>query len=329
MKTHIPYSLLLATAATGMVFGAETAYTTPVGYDTKTLSTGKFNLVSLTLHNATTYAGLITAESPSGVSFTGVDFNTLLSVGSVYILELPNGAIQEISSWTATTLNTPQDITASVTPNSTAIKLRKAATVSSVFGLTNTYGLTSDGDENLTNNDVLLVPNTNNAFDTVYYFNDGVTTGWFDDQGNSANNKVLNYGDGFFVQRLATGSSISLVVAGEVKTKPTSSVIIPGFNFLGAVAPVGLSLGNSGLQAFLTIATNETQATTTADLVLQQQPNGTYRTAYYFNDGSTAGWFDDQGNTADDLILDSGFLIQNKGVLKPVTLSVPASYSSL
>ena len=32
MKTHITYSLLAAAAACGMAFGAETAYTTPVGY---------------------------------------------------------------------------------------------------------------------------------------------------------------------------------------------------------------------------------------------------------------------------------------------------------
>jgi hypothetical protein len=331
MKTKLTYSLLAAAAACGMAQGQgqTTAYTTPVGYTTQTLDANKYNLVAITLHNSAVFGGVITGANSTSVSFTGVDFTTLLAAGTVYILELPNGVTQEISTWTATSLTTPENISSSVVAGTTTCKIRKASTVSDIFGATNSLGLASDGDEDLSNNDVLLVPNVNNAFDTVYYFDNGETTGWFDDQGNEANNKVLNYGDGFFVQRIAGGQSINLVISGEVKKTPTSSVLVSGFNFVGSVSPVGLTLSNSGLQNFLNIATNEAEATTTADFVLQQQSNGTYRTAYYFNDGETVGWFDDQGETADNLILDTGCLIQNKGASKSVTLSVPSSYSSL
>jgi hypothetical protein len=331
MKTKITYSLLAAAAACSLVNAQTTAYTTPVGYVTQSLAPSKYTLVSVTTHNPDVAAGVLDAESasPKSVTDNEVNFTTTLTAGAIYILELPDGTIQEISSWSGSVLTTPDDITAVVSPGSTSYKLRKASTVADVFGADNTFGLKFDADENPYNNDLILVPNATNAFDTVYFFNDGETIGWFDDQGNEANNKVLNYGDGFFVQRQAGPSSIDLTITGEVKKVPTKGVLFAGYNFMGAVSPVGLNLGNSGLQDFLTIATNETQAATTADFVLQQQPNGTYRTAYFFNDGETVGWFDDQGNTADDMILDTGYLIQNKGSAKPVKISVPAHYPNL
>jgi hypothetical protein len=252
-------------------------------------------------------------------------------------LELPNGVTQEVSAWSGSVLTTPEDVTGSVVPGTTTYKLRKASTVSDVFGATNSVGLKSDGDEDPFNNDLILVPNSSNTFDTIYYFDNtglvdpiDVVKGWFTTGGDPADNFILNYADGFFVQRQpGAGAPLTLTVTGEVKTVPTNNVLLSGFNYVGAVAPVGLTLANSGLQNFLTIATNETEAGTIADFVLQQQPDGTYRTAYYFNDGETVGWFDTGGDPADTLVLDTGFLIQNKGSNKSYTLSVPSSYSSL
>lgn len=328
MKPFIPYSLLAAAALCGVAFG-QTATTTPVGYVTHTLAPNMYTLVSVTLHEPVIASGVLSGATATSVSTTGVNFSTLLEAGSVYLLELPNGTIQEISSWTDVSLNTPENISGSVQAGTTQYKLRKASTVSSVFGANNSVGLVYDGDEDLTNNDVLLVPNAANAFDTIYYFDNGEISGWYDDLGNEADNRVLNYADAFFVQRRAGASNLSLVVSGEVKLTPTSSVLVSGYNFLGSVAPVGLTLANSGLQNYLTVATSEEDVATTADLVLLQQPDGAYRTAYYYNDGETTGWFDDLGNEADSIPLEGGFLIQNKGAGKAFTVAVPSSYSSL
>jgi hypothetical protein len=325
MKPYL-FSIIAAAAAIGFA-QAETAYTTPVGYVTSPLAPNQFNLISMTVHNATVSAGVIDGESasPNSITDNEVDFTTLLTAGATYILELPNGLIQEVTSWSGSTLNTPQDITGSVIPATTTYKLRKAATVSDVFGATNSAGLTAspDGDPSIA--DTILIYN-GVAFDTVYYYDDGSFEGWFDDIGNPAENYIVNYADGLYVKRVA-GSTINLVVTGEVKTVPTSGVLSPGFNYLGAVAPVGLDLDGSGLQNFISQSADGDPATVDNILI----PDGAvYRTCYYFNDGAGfEGWFDDVGNPAGDAELSSGFLIFNRGGSKSYTVAVPAGFSSL
>lgn len=319
MKPIIPFALLGAFFAVG---AAKAASTTPVGYVTKTLAPNQFTLVGLTLNNPTAAAGQIDAESATSVTDNGVNFTDILTPGATYVLELGNGTVQEITSWSGSVINTPSDISSSVTPGSTTYKIRKAATVSDVFGSANSVGLTPDSDGDFTTgNDLLLIFN-GVAFDTVYYYNDGTTTGWFDDLGNPAEDKVIAYPDGFFVQRVA-GSSVNLVVAGEVKTSATSGVLAAGgYSYLGAVAPAGQTLASSGLSAFLTPSTDGDF--TTVDNVLIQLPGGTYASHYYFNDGTTTGWFDDSGNSTDNEPLDGGFLLLNRGGAKSYTLAAPA-----
>lgn len=319
------YAFLAAAAACGLASAAETAYTTPVGYVTQTLSPNQFNLIGVTVHNPTAAAGVIDAESSTSITDTQVNFTTSLEAGATYVLELPNGVIQEITAWSGSVLTTPQDITASVTPGATTYKIRKADTVSSLFGASNSAGLTSSPDGDVSLCDTIQLFN-GSGFDVVYYYNDGSTTGWFDEGGNPAADKPVIYADGVYVKRVG-GSPISFVTDGEIKTTPTSGVLAPGFNYLCSVAPAGLNLGNSGLQNF--ISQSPDGDTSTVDTVQVQVAGGAYLVCYYYNDGSTTGWFDEGGNPAESVSLDSGLLILNRGASKPFTLSVPTSYSSL
>lgn len=325
MKTYIPYSLILAAAASGLAFGAETAYTTPVGYDTQVLKPGQFTLAGLTLQLPTAAAGVLDAASagPNTVTDTQVNFTTTLTVGATYILELPSGVVQEITSWSGSVLTTPDNITASVVAGTTTYKLRKAASVSDVFGATNSVGLTSSAD--VSTADKILIPNASGGLDTVFYYNDGSAEGWLDGEGNLAADKVVAYPDGFYVQRVAAVGDLNLVVSGEVKTKPTSGVLVAGYNYLNGVAPVGLTLDGSNLKNFLT----QTTDAGTADNVLLPTPSGGYTTCFYYNDGSAEGWLDGEGNLAGEYLIQDGFLIFNRGVVKPYTISTPTSYSSL
>lgn len=324
MKPFIPFALLAAIFASGT---AGAATTTPVGYVTKALAPNQFTLVGLTVHGPTLASGILDAESATSVTDNQVNFGTLLTAGTVYVLELSDGTIQEIRNWTGSVLTTPEDISGFVTPGTTTYKIRKAATVSDVFGASNTFGLSPDTDGSGAGADIILIPNASNAFDSIVYFNDGSSTGWFNLQGGEADNQLLPYADGFFVQRVPGGSPINLVVSGEVKTAKTGGVLISGYNYLNAVAPVGLTLGDSGLEDFL--AVDETGDPATADAVLIQKPDGTYRTITFFDDGTSSGWYDDQSNLADDAALDGGFLIFNRTGLKPFTIAVPESYSTL
>lgn len=342
MKPYISYSLLAAAAACGMASAAETAYTTPVGYTTKNLAANQFTLVGLTVHSPTVSAGILTGESATSVTVAGVDFVALLGTPSplsatplTYILELTDGTVQEIKDWTALgVLTTPDNITALVVPGTTTYKLRKAATVSNVFGANNSVGLTPDTDGSLTGTDYVLILNAaGTAFTTVYYFNDGSNdpevVGWYDLQSNRVDNKAVPYPDSLFVQR-AAGSPLSLVVSGEVKTVKTGGVILPGYNYVNSVAPAGSTLGNSGLQAFVTPDTDG--SLTNIDYVLVQQ-GVAYKSCYYFNDGSNdpevVGWYDLQSNRVESLSLDGGFLLQSASGPKPYSVSVPSTYSNL
>jgi hypothetical protein len=324
MKTYIPYSLILAAASCGLAFGAATAYTTPVGYTTTTLKPGIFNLVGTTVHNPTVAAGVLDAVSASSVTDNNIDFTTLpLASGATYILELGDGTVQEITSWAGGVLTTPDNLTGVVTPSTTTYSLRKASTVAEIFGATNAAGLTAsvEGDFS-TNTDLLLIYN-GTSFDTVYYFDDGVgTTGWFDTVGNPAEDKVVAFPDGFFVQRVA-GSDIDLVVSGEVKVTPTGGLLAPGYNYLNGVAPAGLTLGSSGLSAYVLASADGDF--TLVDNLLTQNTDGSYTTNYYFDDGvGTLGWFDTVGNPTDAEPLDGGFLLFNVGGSKPYVITAPA-----
>jgi len=327
MKTSITYSLLAAAVACGMAQGAATAYTTPVGYTTQTLTPSQFNLVGVNLQNSVAAAGVLDAVTSTSVTDNEVNFTTLLTAGSTYILELPSGVIQEITSWAGSVLTTPGNITSSVVAGTTTYKIRKAATISGLFGATNSAGLTASADGDTSACDTIQIYN-GAGFDTIYFFNDGAgTTGWFTETGDPAADLPVVYADSLYVKRIS-GTPISLVISGELKTKPTSGTLAPGFNYLGAVSPVGLTLLGSGLQNFLTQSPDGDF--TVVDQVQVQVAGGAYQNCYYFNDGAgTQGWFDDTGADANGVVLDTGFLILNRGILKPYTISVPTSFSSL
>lgn len=326
MKPFIPYSLLAAVALCGTAFG-QTATTTPVGYVTQELEAGKFSFVGLTLHQPVVSSGVIDAESSTSVTDTGVDFSTLLTVGSTYILELGDGTIQEISSWNASgVLTTPEDITGQITPGTTTYKLRKAATVSDVFGATNSAGLASTDDSFLTA-DLIYLIGAGGSATTIYYYDDGEDAGWTTTGGVEAGNMPIVYADGFYVLRRPGSGPIDLVVSGEVKTNKTSGMISSGWNFLSTVAPVGMTLDNSGLSAFVK---SSDDSFLTADNVYIPKADGSFTVAFYYDDGAEAGWSTSGGVEAGDTPIEGAFLVFGRDAgMKPYTLNVPASYDSL
>jgi hypothetical protein len=315
------YSLLAAALACGMAHGA-TAYTTPVGYVTETLKGGQYNLFGLTVHSPTVVAGVIDAESSTSVTDTESNFTTLLTAGSTYVLELDGGVIQEVVSWSGSALTTPADITAYVTPGTTKFKIRKAPTISELFGSTNSAGLQATPDGDFATADVIYVPNGTGGFDQIFY--DDSTPGWVDLLFNDMADKPVVYTDGILIQR--KGADLNLTFSGEIKTTPTVLVTESQFTYLGNVYPVGSTLGNSGL-------TSAVQKTpdgdfNTADLVYIPDGIGGYKVAFY--DDSTPGWVDLLFNDLSAEPLKSGMIIQRRsGTPYNINLTPPASYSSL
>lgn len=331
MKPKSIKSLLaLALLAPGVLFAQTTAKTTPVGYVTKSLPPSQFTFVGLTTHNAVAASGVIASVASNEVTVTGVNFETALSPNNPstarYILELQNGTITEVTNWTsAGVLTTADDISSQVNPGTTSFSLRRAATISDIFGAANSAGLTPDSDGDYTSGNDLVYVITGDGLKTIYYYNDGETTGWFDSDGEAADNLPVVYSDGFYVQRVG-GNSIDLVISGEIKKAPTSGIIAPNWNFMSSVAPSGLTVGTSGLENFIT---PDSQGDYLQVDNLYVPVGNTVKIIYYYNDGETTGWFDADGEDATNVPLQGDFLILNRGITKSYTLSVPSFYSNL
>jgi len=342
MKTKLTYSLLAAAAACGMAQGQTTAYTTPVGYVTVPMSPGQFTFGGLTLQSQSVAAGVLSSSTATSVTASGgIDFTALLTPGTIYILELPDGTIQEVSSWNGATLNTQENVSASVVNGTTTYKLRPCATVASVFGLNNTAGLTSSQDGDASTVDNVIVYTAPGISTNIYYFDangngsrdEADFDGWYTAGGEPADNQVIPYADGFLVQRVA-GSLKTLVVTGEIKTSPTKSVLGSGFNFLSSVSPAGLTLIQSGLHQHISTS-SDGDSTTVDNVVVNVAGN---QTNVYFFDLNQNGvidaadgdaWYTAGGDPANDFALEGGFYIINVGAAKPYTISVPTSYSNL
>ncbi|MEJ6778875.1 MAG: hypothetical protein QNK86_05310, partial [Akkermansiaceae bacterium] len=276
-------ALLLGTAG---AFAQSTAYTMPSGFVTHTLKAGQFNLIGLTLHSPITVSGAFETVSGTTLTDTSVDFTTALTAGKTYILEITEntvdpslvGTIQEITSWTATMLTTPQDLDADGLAGETAVgandgakyQLRAATTISDVFGATNTAGLEGGTASALADN--IYLPNSSGGFDIYYYSTGGfVGIGWRKVGSGSTDFSAqpLVFVDGLYVFRRGA-VDLSLVNTGSVKVSDTTVAVTGQFTFVGGIFPVGSTLDSSKIKDSVTGGT----ASSAADNIMVQNSTG-------------------------------------------------------
>ncbi|MCP5538108.1 MAG: hypothetical protein H7A51_17990 [Akkermansiaceae bacterium] len=323
-------ALLLGSAG---AIAQTTAYTKPSGFVTHTLKAGKFNLIGLTLHSPIAISGAFETVSGTTLTDTNVDFTSVLTTGNTYILEITEntadpslvGTIQEITSWTATTLTTPDDLgsdglageTTSGANNGAKYQLRKAPTLEEVFGTTNSVlqkGVIS------TLADILWIPNLSGGYDRYFLSN---TNQWKNAATNAvAPNVPLVYTDALFIQR--KGAEVNLVLTGSVKANNTVVALSTGFNPVSIVAPVGATLQNSGLNASLQAGV----ISTLADIVWVPNGSGEYD-RYFYHTSNVWRNATTNADVVGDVVLPHGIFIQRKGASKNATLTTPSGYSNL
>jgi hypothetical protein len=325
------YSLILAAAASGLALGAETAYTTPVGYETTTLNPSSFNLISVRLQSPTSVAGNFETIAGTTLTDTGASFGTVLTAGGTYVLEISssipalNGVIQEVTSWSGDSITTAQDLAALGLTSSDTYKLRKAPTIEQVFGTT-TSVLSKGATAAAGASDIVWIPIAPGSY-TRYYIRSTDSTVRNAQTNAAAPNVPIVYVDGIFVEKKATGSA-SLVVSGEVKTKATTSVASLGFNLLGTIYPAGATLQNLGLED--DISKGATAAAAASDIVWVPSGPNTYTRYYLRSTDST--WRNAQTNAAApaDVALPTAIFIERKTASSiNLDLTPPASYNSL
>jgi uncharacterized protein (TIGR02597 family) len=261
MKTHIPYSLILAAAVSGMASGAETAYTTPVGYvslgDTTVgqpaLKANTDSYITLPLYRASEYTGTVGGVAGNVVTLSGTPgftVNQYVSSTTPYEILVEGGPSSGlIGIISANTINSvtvtlqPGESLASVVA-ANKITIRKAWTLQSIFaGNTIPVG----AQVNLYGN----LSGVNTPADAIYEF-DG--TDWFNtDSFDSANNVVVYSGEGIRLRSPATAPIAKLVISGEVGMAQArillDKLVAPKAqdNLIGYVSPVDQKLNATGL----------------------------------------------------------------------------------
>jgi hypothetical protein len=324
MKPIIPFALLGALFA---VSAADAATTTPVGYETLTLSAG-FNYLGLRLHEPTLVAGDIESVTATTIVDEDNDLGALLADDVMYILEVENsnGVTQEFvgSAAAGDTLTTPFDLSSAVSANDT-YTIRKAATLASVFGASNEAGL--DTGFFGPGGDLILLPDGAGGFVTYYY--DAGASSWADANGTAVDGATVAiiYTDSIIVSSTGVGTT-SLVVSGEVKTGSTSHALSAGaFNYLSSVSPAGATLASAFDAAVPTL--DKGFFGPGGDLFLVPNGAGGFNQFYY--DEGLESWADSNGSaiTASTIDLPSGVIVFNEGAAQGLLNSAPTFYSSL
>jgi uncharacterized protein (TIGR02597 family) len=321
MKHNV--SLIIGAIALAAAAGsnAQTAVTDPVGYITCKVTAAPaggsaLSFISPTLVNKLEFSGLAASATATSITLSGTgvtagayagvhndSYNpTAGSIMPVYYVEVSNGAGEgqwaNITANTATVLTVDRDLSSVITGTST-VRIRKHATISEIFGATNTAGL-KGSDQPLTADEIKLLKPVTHEVKTVYFFDDGAgSTQWADPDGNDTTNLIVLPDQGIAIQR-KVASAVNFVRVGHVKTGKTALYATPGINILATPRAVGdtFTLSNSNL-------TNAGPQTTrilgstqplTADLLRIVQNDGSLKNFYFFDDGAGNTQFADVDN---------------------------------
>lgn len=332
------YALLTTAAACGLASAAETAYTTPVGYTTTTLITGKYNLLGITVQQPTVFSGVFNATQSTTAAtlvVTGADFSSAVIVPSQsYCVEVNNGTnsgtVFEIpdtsfnDSTDTITVGAPLDTTPFA---SASFTIRRVATIADIFGATNQAGLLSG--TSTSNSDVLYIPNAAGALEQYWYSSGGLAgVGWRKFAGGTTprGSVLLSYIDSFYVYRRGS-TDLNLVTSGTVMARSTNLPLFTGYNYVGTVYPVGATLATSNLEATLTKGTS----TSNSDVVWVPNATTGVLEQYWYSSGGLAGvgWRKFAGGitSQSDLPLSGGVIIQRRGASVNALINPPASYN--
>ena len=318
MKTYIPYSLLAAAAACGMAIGAETAYTTPVGYVTLNVPAASDTTVSPPLERSPLFSAASTSISGNDVGAAGLTSGAFTAspsylqvtsgplAGRRYPITVNTGSLITVDPVLAGTLQSQGFVsgnTFKVTPYWTLATLFPAG--AGVGGTADVFSVDSL---------VYVVDNgsygANRAPNASYFYctgdtGNGVVAGWYDANdpfGANANNLVIDPTIEYFIRN--GGASLNtLTVSGQVPNIQSRALIpvstVENDVYLGLPLPVDTSLQESGLQGAI-LGTNDVFSISELVYVFDDTSsvqNKAPSASYFYCTGDTgngvlAGWYD-------------------------------------
>lgn len=241
-------TLVAATAIAACNFSisarAQTSVTTdPVGFTSLTVNAKPanirgFTLLSLNMARPEVYRGLIPANGASvvnGVTVLTFPANTFAqgAFDNTHYIELVNGnnagRISDITATTndgsASTITLADDMSASITPGTTSIRIRPMWTFATAFGANNSAGF--QGGFTPSQADIIQLFDAATGQSTLYYYN--TSNNRWQTGANDATNVVIPPDLGLRIERKAT-TPISFTLTGAVKIGPTGLFVQGGTN---------------------------------------------------------------------------------------------------
>ncbi len=327
MKIALPLIGAGALIATLGGAAAQTAFTTPVGYHTETVSQG-FNVIGVNLVDAPLVSSALTGVAGDTLTDANANFAESLPAGSLYSIEFESGAWSTITETTATTVKTADAL--NVAADDSYI-IRKVRTLADYFGADNSAGFLEG---TATTADVIWIPNGPNAFALAYFAAAdaflGTPAQWqvIGEAGDQANFPIP-FTAGLTVQKRGEGD-LDLVFTGHVKLTPTNVDIDSDFTYVSRVYPAGVTLGNSGYGDGF----NRGTATSATVLWSAAGAPGEFSLAYFAAADAFLGteerWeiIGAAGDQA-EAPLSSGVIVQRRQDAFSVTLTPPAFYADL
>jgi uncharacterized protein (TIGR02597 family) len=310
---------------------AQSVVTDPVGFTTLTVAakpavgTG-LTFISLNMFRPTAYRSLVVSAATVGgvtvLTFPAGSFTANQFTGATnpcFVEIAPTGAfangsgsglISDISANDTNTITLADNVTASITGGTTAIKVRPHWTFGSAFGVNNSAGFAASFSP--TNADLIgLTDPTTGQF--VSYFYSTTAAKWITQIGGTdSTNKVIPPDAGLLVQRKPT-TPLSFTLVGEVKLGPTAADVLGGAGTHNTLVsnPFPLAsqtLATSGLYqgGDVTKGIVGSFSPTNSDFVGLLTP-GTSTTGLYFYSTTANGWRKvSDGSVADSVVIPEG-----------------------
>jgi uncharacterized protein (TIGR02597 family) len=266
MKKYLSYSLILATAATGLAHGAATAYTTPVGYSTvAVVPVNSDTPMSVPLQRAAVWAGASTGVLDDTVSVAASSYTANQFGVGTHMLQVTSGLLigrtfPVLSNGTSNVTVDPvgaQTLRVQGFMAGDKFVLRPYWTLDTLFPQGDGIGKNADPDA--PTNLILLNSNEASGVDraavsqNIYY--DGVAGGtarWINLGNPSAivGNLPIRPSTVLTARNL-TSSPLSIVNTGEVPSVPAATLVVSNTvatdNLAQLPYPVDTTLQQSGL----------------------------------------------------------------------------------
>lgn len=310
---------MLAAASFAVAPFSHAVTTDPVGYVTVQINgtggegSSAFSFLSVPMHGAIDAQSTIASFGTSSITASSSDWTAdqFAATHFVQIVSGPNeGIAATITANTSDTLTTAEDLS-TLLAGGESFAIRKYTTIADVFGPANEAGLVGAAGVGLADN--ILVPDGAGGFEFYYYKNGGLGgTGWRSSASASIDeaNKILPFGEGFLVRRIAS-EDISLVVTGSVIANDSLIPFESGVNWAAPVAPKTYTIAEffgPNNEAGLVGAAGAGLA----DNILLPDGSGGYLFFYYKNAGlGGTGWRSSASasiNEADRILVEPGSL---------------------